>query len=164
VQALADAACRVCGFEGLDGVAGGETAGIPYAAWVADVLGLPMAYVRKQPKGFGRGSQIEGVIAEGQRILLVEDLATDGGSKAVFVRALHAVGAVVPLSLVVFHYGIFPYKGTELASLGVPLQGLATWADVLQLARQQGRIAPEALREVEGFLADPAAWRARRDH
>jgi orotate phosphoribosyltransferase len=159
VQALADTACRMCGFESIDGVAGGETAGIAYAAWVAEVLGLPMAYVRKKPKGFGRGSQIEGVIHAGQRILLVEDLATDGGSKAVFVRALNDVGASVPLSIVVFHYGIFPYEGTELAQLGVPLKGLATWADVLDLARAEQRFPTEALAEVEAFLNDPAAWR-----
>ena len=163
VQALADAACRICGFESLDGVAGGETAGIAYAAWVAEALGLPMAYVRKKPKGFGRGAQIEGVIHEGQRILLVEDLATDGGSKVVFVRALNEVGATVPLSLVVFHYGIFPYEGTELARLGVPLQGLATWADVLELARAEQRFTPEALLEVEAFLQDPAAWRRQHE-
>lgn len=161
VNALADTACRTCGFESLDGVAGGETAGIPYAAWVAEALGLPMAYVRKKPKGFGRGAQIEGVITEGQRILLVEDLATDGGSKVVFVRALNDVGAQVPLSLVVFHYGIFPYEGTELARLGVPLRGLATWADVLALAREENRFPPATLAEVEQFLNDPAAWRQR---
>ena len=161
VNALADTACQLCGFESLDGVAGGETAGIAYAAWVAEVLGLPMAYVRKKPKGFGRGSQIEGVIREGQRILLVEDLATDGGSKVVFVKALNDVGASVPLSIVVFHYGIFPYEGTELARLGVPLKGLATWADVLAVARQEGHLPASALAEVEAFLNDPAAWRLR---
>lgn len=163
VNALADTACRMCGFESLDGVAGGETAGIPYAAWVAEAMGLPMAYVRKKPKGFGRGAQIEGVVEEGQRILLVEDLATDGGSKVVFVNALREVGATVPLSLVVFHYGIFPYEGTELARLGVPLKGLATWADVLAEARQDGRFSQTALAGVEAFLHDPAAWRQRQE-
>jgi orotate phosphoribosyltransferase len=66
------------GFERLDVIAGGETAGIPYAAWIAERLALPMVYIRKQPKGFGRGAQIEGHWRDGDRMLLVEDLATDG--------------------------------------------------------------------------------------
>jgi len=67
---------RKVGFEALDAIAGGETAGIPFAAWIADRLSLPMLYVRKQPKGFGRNAQIEGRLADGARVLLVEDLAS----------------------------------------------------------------------------------------
>ena len=76
--ALMDFACakllRDAGFARFDAVAGGETAGIPFAAWIAERMGLPMLYVRKKPKGFGRDAQIEGAMAEGARILLVEDL------------------------------------------------------------------------------------------
>ena len=72
------------GFESFDAVAGGETAGIPFAAFIADRLNLPMQYIRKKPKGFGRDARIEGNIEKGQRILLVEDLTTDGGSKLNF--------------------------------------------------------------------------------
>ena len=79
---------RDVGFEQFDTVAGGETAGIPFAAWIASKMGLPMQYVRKTPKGFGRDAQIEGDIKEGQRVLLVEDLTTDGGSKIKFCEAL----------------------------------------------------------------------------
>src|SRR5262245_13957853 len=77
---------RDVGFEVFDAVAGGETAGIAYAAWMADRLMLPMQYVRKQPKGFGRNAQIEGEVKEGQRVLLVEDMTTDGGSKVNFIK------------------------------------------------------------------------------
>ena len=77
---------RDAGFERFDAVAGGETAGIPFAAWMADRLMLPMQYVRKQPKGFGRDAQIEGHLVEGQRILLVEDLTTDGRSITEAIR------------------------------------------------------------------------------
>src|SRR3990170_7863030 len=98
---------RDIGFEQFDTVAGGETAGIPYAAWIADRLALPMQYVRKKPKGFGRNAQIEGVLTEGQRVLLVEDLNTDGRSKAKFCQALRDAGAVVEHVFVVFNYGIF---------------------------------------------------------
>ena len=80
------------GRDKIDAVAGGETAGIPFAAWVADRLNLPMQYIRKKPKGFGRGSQIEGQLLPGQRVLLVEDLATDGRSKINFVNAIRDAG------------------------------------------------------------------------
>jgi orotate phosphoribosyltransferase len=77
----------------VDTVAGGETAGIPFAAWIADRMLTPMAYVRKQPKGFGRGAQIEGEVPEGKNTLLVEDLTTDGASKIKFAQALRDAGA-----------------------------------------------------------------------
>ncbi len=64
---------RDFGFESLNGIAGGETAGIPFAAMVAERLGLPMQYIRKKPKGFGRGARIEGDYKEGDNILLMED-------------------------------------------------------------------------------------------
>ena len=83
---------RNAGYEGLDAIAGGETAGIPFAAWIADRLSLPMLYVRKQPKGFGRNAQIEGELKDGSRILLVEDLASEGTSKLNFVNAIRPAG------------------------------------------------------------------------
>ncbi|MDP6884698.1 MAG: orotate phosphoribosyltransferase, partial [Rhodospirillales bacterium] len=83
------------GFDTIDAVAGGETAGIPYAAWIAEARALPMLYVRKKAKGFGRNAQIEGDIGNAGRVLLVEDLATDGASKINFVNALRTAGARV---------------------------------------------------------------------
>ena len=76
---------RDAGFEAFDNVAGGETAGIPFAAMMAERMALPMTYVRKKPKGYGRNARIEGEMTPGQRVLLVEDLTTDGGSKISFV-------------------------------------------------------------------------------
>src|SRR3974390_599462 len=78
---MVSAIARDIGRDKIDAVAGGETAGIPFAAWVADRLGLPMQYIRKKPKGFGRGSQIEGQLLPGQRGLLVEGLGTTGRRK-----------------------------------------------------------------------------------
>src|SRR5262249_61487815 len=121
---------REIGLESLDAVAAGEPAGTPFAAWIADRLGLPMLYVRKKPKGFGRGAQIEGEMKPGCRCLLVEDLATDGGSKVNFVNAIREAEGKVADALVVFHYGIFPSVET-LAKLDVRLHGLATWRDML---------------------------------
>ncbi|MEM8663621.1 MAG: orotate phosphoribosyltransferase, partial [Pseudomonadota bacterium] len=101
-----EAVFRDVGLEAFDAVAGGETAGIPFAAWMSERMLLPMLYVRKKPKGFGRNAQIEGELAEGQRVLLVEDLATDGGTKLKFAAALRDAGAVVEHSIVVFHHDI----------------------------------------------------------
>ena len=92
---------RNAGFEQFDCIAGGETAGIPFAALLADRLGLPMIYVRKAPKGHGRNAQIEGHMPEGARVLVIEDLTTAGGSMFKFIdaiRAKHPNVEVIPLS------------------------------------------------------------------
>jgi orotate phosphoribosyltransferase len=148
------------GTECFDAVAGGETAGIPYAAWLSDRLMLPMLYVRKQPKGFGRNAQIEGHLTEGARVLLVEDLATDGASKARFVEALRRAGAAVDHAFVVFFYGVFPQTEAALRDIGIRLHALATWHDVLPEARARGSFDPAVLSEVERFLPDPVGWSA----
>jgi orotate phosphoribosyltransferase len=151
---------RRIGFESLDAIAGGETAGIPFAAWLSERLSLPMLYIRKQPKGFGRNAQIEGVLGQGQRVLLVEDLASEGTSKLNFIRAIREAGGVVTDTFVVFHYGIFPSSVTSLAAEGVRLHGLATWYDVLSLAQTRGTFTPEQFQAVKSFLDAPDAWQA----
>jgi orotate phosphoribosyltransferase len=149
---------REAGFEAFDAVAGGETAGIPFAAWMADRLALPMLYVRKQPKGFGRNTQIEGHLVEGQRVLLVEDMTSDGRSKVNFCNALRQAGAKVEHALVIFFYDIFPEGRKILADLGVTLHSLATWWDVLAVAKESGKFDPSKLAEIEKFMHDPAGW------
>ncbi|MBK18886.1 MAG: orotate phosphoribosyltransferase [Rhodospirillaceae bacterium] len=149
---------RDAGFELFDTVAGGETAGIPFAAWMADRLMLPMQYVRKQPKGFGRDAQIEGHLKEGERVLLVEDLTTDGRSKANFCKALREAGAIVEHVFVVFHYDIFAESKDVMNEMGVTLHALATWWDVLKVAQEGGHFELSTMTEVEKFLNDPAKW------
>jgi orotate phosphoribosyltransferase len=151
---------RDIGYESIDVVAGGETAGIAFAAWIAERLGLPMAYIRKEPKGFGRMSQIEGIVPEGSRVLLVEDLATDGGSKINFINAIRAAGAEVTDCLVLFHYGIYPVSLTSMADIGVRLHGLATWWDVIEEAESRAYFPPDKAKIVRAFLADPENWKA----
>jgi orotate phosphoribosyltransferase len=150
------------GYEQFDAVAGGETAGIPFAAWIAERLGLPMLYVRKQPKGFGRNARIEGDIREGARVLLVEDLTTDGGSKLKFVDAIREAGASCAHTVVVFYYDIFPEVRARLAEHGLTLHYLATWRDVLAEARVAGHFDPATLDQVEAFLDAPLDWSAAR--
>jgi orotate phosphoribosyltransferase len=158
----ADLIQRHTGFESLDAIAGGETAGIPFAAWIADRLSLPMLYVRKQPKGFGRNAQIEGELHDEARVLLVEDLASEGTSKLNFVRAIRQAGGHVDHAFVIFNYGIFPQIETSLAAEGIALLALATWWDVAATAERLGRFAPGQYKAVESFLNDPNAWSKRR--
>ncbi len=146
------------GFEEIDVVAGGETAGIPYSAWISQITNKPMLYVRKKPKGFGRNAQIEGDLGEGSQVLLVEDLATDGASKVMFVNALRDAGAVVTDAFVIFFYGVFEGALESLEKDGITLHYLATWHDVLEAAEAGGYFPQEAIDGVREFLKDPAAW------
>ena len=149
---------RNAGFEAFDNIAGGETAGIPFAALVAERMALPMTYVRKKPKGYGRNARIEGDMSEGQRVLLVEDLTTDGGSKLSFVDAIRETGATCGHTAVIFYYDIFPETKKTLGDHGVELHHLCTWWDVLAEAKAQGSFAESTLNEVEKFLKSPREW------
>jgi orotate phosphoribosyltransferase len=153
---------RDAGYEAFDNIAGGETAGIPFAALVAERMALPMTYVRKKPKGYGRNARIEGVMSEGDRVLLVEDLTTDGGSKLSFVDAIRETGASCGHTAVIFYYGIFPETIQTLADHGVQLHHLCTWWDVLKEARDSEAFDDETLREVETFLRAPRRWQDAR--
>lgn len=153
---------RNAGFEAFDNIAGGETAGIPFAALVAERMGLPMTYVRKKPKGYGRNARIEGDMTKGQRVLLVEDLTTDGGSKLSFVDAIRDTGATCAHTAVIFYYGIFPKTEKKLGDHGVSLYSLCTWWDVLAEAKAQQVFDETTLRDVESFLKAPEAWQKAR--
>ncbi|NDE90202.1 MAG: orotate phosphoribosyltransferase [Alphaproteobacteria bacterium] len=148
------------GTNAFDMVAGGETAGIPFGAWLSEELDLPMIYVRKKPKGFGRMAQIEGDLKEGARVLLVEDLASEGTSKIKFCEALRNAGAIVEHTFVIFHYGIFPQSIETLKAIGVDLHGLCTWWDALAVAREMNYFDAKTLDAVEAFLKNPNAWSA----
>lgn len=151
---------RNAGFEAFDNIAGGETAGIPFAALVAERMGLPMTYVRKKPKGYGRGARIEGDMLEGERVLLVEDLTTDGGSKLSFVDAIRETGATCGHTAVIFYYGIFPETEKTLGDHGVQLHSLCTWWDVLAEAKNNATFDVKTLDQVELFLNDPRKWQS----
>jgi len=153
---------REAGFEQFDNIAGGETAGIPFAAMVAERMGLPMTYVRKKPKGYGRNARIEGVMTEGQRVLLVEDLTTDGGSKLSFVDAIRDTGATCSATAVIFYYGIFDGVEKTLGDHGVQLLHLCTWWDVLAEAKRRDAFDAHTLSEVNSYLHDPDAWSESR--
>ena len=116
--------------------------------------------MRKKPKGYGRNARIEGDMTPGQRVLLVEDLTTDGGSKLSFVDAIRETGATCGHTAVIFYYGIFSETMQTLGDHGIALHSLCTWWDVLAEARASDDFDTETLREVEAFLTSPRAWQA----
>lgn len=143
----------------VDAIAGAEASGIAYAAWMAETLGLPLVYVRKQTRGLGLGSQMVGVPPASGRLLLVDDMLAAGTSKVNFVRAITSAGASVKDIFVIFDYGTFPVDAL-LEPLKVAVHSLASWPDVLAVARERGDFDTRALAELEAFLADPARWSA----
>lgn len=150
---------RNAGFEQFDAVAGAESAGIPYAAWIAERLALPLQSVRRKPRGFGAQAQVQGGrFRAGTRVLLVDDVTTDGRTKAALCHALRAAEARVEHVLVMFYYDVFPEARALLASLGIRLHYLATWRDILDEARASGYFAPDAAADVQRFIEQPARW------
>lgn len=140
--------------KGLTSIAGGESSGIALAAWLCGALDLPLECVRKKPIG---RTQIEGVIAPGDRVLLVDDLMAGGHSKVKFCRALLAVGAVVTDVFVIFDYATFPTNDL-LRPFNVTVHSIATWRDVLAAAREMGSFETRVLTEIDEFLTDPPYW------
>jgi orotate phosphoribosyltransferase len=153
----ADFIAAVCP-HACDAVAGGETAGIPFATLLADKLSLPLRYVRKRPLGIGRHAQVEGGAVDGLRVLLIDDLTTDGASKLAFVRGLRQAGAAVEHVVTIFFNNAFPGAAERLKEAGVALHALATWTDLLS---EDSNLAAEDRAVIENFLKDPIVWSAR---
>ena len=158
IQLAAEEIDRSIGRNQFDLVAGGETAGIPFAAWLADYFFLPMIYVRKKPKEVGRLAQIEGTLEPGKRVILVEDLTTDAKSKMNFCRALKRAGAIVEHAVVIFYYGVYPEAEKNLQEVGVCLHALTDWRTTLEVAEARGYFSVQEAQVVREFLDTPEAW------
>lgn len=144
----------------FDAVAGGETAGIPFAAFIARHFGSPMLYARKAAKEHGTRSQVEGKVQSGARVLLIEDLVTDAGSKLTFIDALRGAGYLVDHVVVVFDR---QQGGKEsLAKHGVTLHALADMVSALAVAERVSLLSSDQLSEVAAYLKSPAEWHSRR--
>ena len=150
------------GESAINNIAGGETAGIPFAALVADRMGLPMTYVRKKPKGYGRNARIEGAMQGGDNVLLVEDLATDGWSKIKFAEAIRETGADCRHAAVVLGYGIFPEAEKRLLSAGLVMHRLCSMQDVVDCAEANHMLRANALSVMREFLDFPEEWQRQR--
>ena len=140
-------------FDSLHNIAGGETAGIPFAAFISHKLKLPMTYIRKKSKEFGRKEQIEGVVKNKQKIILVEDLITDGGSKWGFIESLIKKKANVKAVLVIFNYGIFTNK-LIFDDKSIDLIYLTNWRSILEVAMLKNKIKVNDFKIIYNFLKD----------
>ena len=145
----------------FDLVAGGETAGIPYAAIISEKIKKPMLYVRKKPKGFGKNQQIEGEFEENQNAILIEDLATDGGSKVIFVEAIRKAGLVVKDIFVIFYYDIFNFEDSVLSKLDVKIHSLCTWKDIISVIENKNLFSQNDIGNLKEFLSSPDEWREK---
>ncbi|GAA4339125.1 orotate phosphoribosyltransferase [Pigmentiphaga soli] len=146
------------GLDRIDAIAGAETSGVPFAAWLAESLSLPLLIVRKKPLGFGRNAQIEGDAPAGARVLLVDDLTTDGQSKLNFCRALRAADLNVEHILSIFYYDTFAESRRTMAELGAVIHPLSTAHDIIEQARSGRYLAPADIDKVEAFLLHTSEW------
>jgi len=143
----------------FDLVAGGETAGIPYAAIISEKIKKPMVYIRKKPKGFGQNQQIEGNFKEKEKAILIEDLATDGGSKVIFIEAMRKAGLVVNDIFVIFYYDIFNLENSVLSKLNVNIHSLCTWKDIISVIEKKNSYKENDIKTLKKFLSNPDDWR-----
>ncbi|MET4559263.1 orotate phosphoribosyltransferase [Lysinibacillus parviboronicapiens] len=140
-------------FAGTEVVAGTATAGIPHAAWVSDILDLPMVYVRSKAKEHGRGNQIEGKYAAGQKVIVVEDIVSTGGSSITAVEALRAAGCEVLGVVCVYTYNL-PRAEQAFDEAGIQYVSLTNFDYLIEAANESGAIKEEDI----PFLKD---WHAK---
>ncbi len=158
-NAIADrlAAFMKSEYPDLDVVTGTATAGIPHAAWVADRLNLPMAYVRSKAKSYGMGNQIEGGVKKGQKTVVIEDLISTGGSVFSVVEALQFVDAQVLGVATLFTYG-FDVAHARFQELGIPSHSLTDYSTLIEVALETGHIRQEDVTLLNRWRAEPSTW------
>lgn len=138
-------------------IAGTATAGIPHAAWLAELLDLPMVYVRSTPKEHGRGAQIEGRLEAGRSVAVIEDLVSTGGSSRAVVEALREAGAEVTAVLAIVSYELDAAART-FADLDLPLYTLTCFDALFEVARENGVLSSASIRSILDWRADPERW------
>ena len=143
----------------FDILAGGETAGIPYASFLAERLQKPTIYIRKKPKGFGKNQQIEGHFTDNQKAILIEDLATDGETKVMFVETLRKSGLEVSDIFVIFYYDIFDFNKTLLSSMNIKMHSLCTWKNIINIISSEKLFIEKEINNLKIFLDNPEVWR-----
>lgn len=146
-------------YPGAEMISGTATAGIPHAAWVSELLDLPMSYVRSKAKGHGKGNQIEGKVTEGQKVVVVEDLISTGGSVIEAVEALRAAGCEVLGVVSIFTYGL--EKGTQqLKDANITAYSLTDFTVLATIAEEKGLITGENQKSMVQWQKNPAEWLA----
>ncbi|WP_210490548.1 orotate phosphoribosyltransferase [Rufibacter aurantiacus] len=144
-------------FPGVQAIAGVATAGIAQGALVADILNLPYLYVRPEPKSHGMGNQIEGKLQPGQRVVLIEDLISTGGSSLKAAKAVQAAGGEVIGMAAIFTYG-FAQADENFSAAGIPTICLSNYNALLETAATQGYISQEAIATLEQWRKAPETW------
>jgi orotate phosphoribosyltransferase len=141
-------------------IAGTATAGIPHAAWVSELLNLPMCYVRSKAKGHGKGNQIEGKVDKGQKVVVVEDLISTGGSVITAVQALREAGCEVLGVVSIFTYGLD--KGREaFAQEEIKSESLTDFANLVEVAIEKGYISKDDQESLLSWSKSPSEWSKR---
>lgn len=138
-------------------IAGTATAGIPHAAWVAQKLNLPMAYIRDKAKGHGKQNQIEGLIKPGQKVVVIEDLISTGGSSLKAALAVKDAGGLPLAVLAIFSYQL-DKAVHAFAEAGIPLQSLSNYSALMDVALEQGKIEIEDLQSLKAWREDPSSF------
>lgn len=145
----------------FDVIAGTSTAGIAWAAWLAESLNKPMVYVRGTSKGHGTKQRVEGKIDKGLRVLVVEDLVSTGGSSADTVRALREDCEATVTDIVAINSYLMAKADVLFAELNVKLSTLTDFGAILNLLLDRGDFTSEQLEVLKDFGADPAGWADR---
>ena len=140
----------------FDAVAGVATAGIPHATLVADRLGLPLAYVRSSAKAHGRGNRIEGRLTPKQRVVVVEDLISTGGSSLDAVAALRDAGVVVVTTIAIFTYG-FAAAEDRFAEANCPLATLTDYPTLIAEAEASGYVNADHIETLKDWRTATSA-------
>lgn len=135
-------------------VAGTATAGIPHAAWVSELMELPMIYVRSSAKGHGKGNQIEGKAAKGAKVVIVEDLISTGGSSIACVQALRDAGCDVLGVVSIFTYEL-DKAGKAFADIEVPYYSLSNYSTLIEVAAEHQYVTKEDLNKLRKWKQNP---------
>lgn len=144
-------------FPNANVIAGTATAGIPHAAWVSEILNLPMVYVRSSAKGHGKGNQIEGIVQEGTKIVVVEDLISTGGSSIKCVRALREAGCIVLGVVSIFTYELEKARAAFIEE-DVPYFSLTDFTTLTEVAKEKQYILEEELASLRQWKTNPEEW------
>lgn len=138
-------------------IAGTATAGIPHATWVAQEMGLPFIYVRSKPKDHGQGKQVEGVLKEGQKVVVIDDLLSTGGSVLKAAQAVNREGGQVLGVVAVFSYQL-PALDQNFAEAGLSYQTVTNYTTLITQAEQKQLINQAQLASLHQWREDPQAW------
>ncbi len=147
-------------FPDVQVIAGAATGGVPHAAWVADILDLPMVYIRAKAKDHGKGKQIEGRIEKGQKMVIIEDLISTGGSVLGTCEAAEKEGADVLGVAAIFTYEL-PKGKENFAAANVPLVTLTNYSTLIEVALASNYISEADLKLLKAWKEDPENWLAK---